>query len=123
MTSKIAVKFVAGLIVALTLAACGSASAEPLAEAGQIMTVRGEVQSINLDPMAVDGPGEVVLETEKHGTVLVYVAACFGPCVPEANDHLFEMEPGGRWLATGEVQEDGSLLIYVEGEHSLTPLD
>ena len=110
-------------LMAAALAACSPGAAAGLGETGETVTVQGVVQSIDLDPMAADGPGEVMLTTEEHGEVLVLVASCFGECAPEATDRLFEMQPGEQWQATGEVQEDGVLSIYVEGEHSLTPLD
>jgi hypothetical protein len=105
------------LLVGIVLAGCGP---QALGEVGQVVTVTGQVESIDLTPMAADGPAEIVLRTESSRQVTVYVASCFGGCAQAAYDQLPEIEAGQTWQATGELQEDGSLSIYTDEGHSLS---
>jgi hypothetical protein len=89
---------------------------------GEVVTVTGAVQSIDVSPMAYDGPAEIRLLIDGNGVVVVYVQSCLGGCALEAVDQLHEVEQWETWQVTGEVQDDGSLLVYTDFEHSLLGL-
>ncbi|MFP3855300.1 MAG: hypothetical protein ACLFWD_13510 [Anaerolineales bacterium] len=111
------------IVVMFAIAGCGLVGAEPLGEAGQNATVVGEVRSVDLSPMAYDGPAEIVIQSEAYGEVKVLVSPCFGDCARQAVEQLEVIEAGQQWQATGEVQEDGRLGIFIEGEHFLQSVD
>ncbi len=106
---------------ALLLAGCSQVSVSPVGETGELVTVTGTVQSVDVSDMAVDGPARIRLRTEQHGRVLVLVAACEGPCSLRAVQQLGQVEQGERWRVTAEVDADGDLLVYEDESHSMVP--
>lgn len=109
-------------LMLLALAGCAGPRQQQLGEPGEIATVQGAVRSVDSSALAVDGPAQVELDSDDYGRIVVHIAACEGPCVREAVSNLSEMRTGQRWRATGEVRQDGDLLIYDQGLHELTPL-
>ncbi len=105
------------------LAGCGLLDADPLGEAGQVVTVVGTVRELDSSEMAVDGPGRIELRSDRHGRVAVFIQSCMGPCALEAVEaFLQQMEEGERWQVTGEVTPEGDLSLYDDNLHGLTPL-
>lgn len=117
-TSKVGVWTV---VLMLALAACNPVGLGPPGEPGEVVTVEGEVRQVDMSEMAVDGPGRIRLRTAEHGRVTILVQSCLGPCVLEAVEALGQMERGERWQATGELQEDGEIVIYEASAHELRP--
>lgn len=110
------------LLGALLLAGCGGSDAARLGEAGEVVSVTGTVESVDASAMAVDGPAEIILNSEEHGDVLVLVAACEGPCSRQAVERLSELEEGEVWRATGELGSEGRLRIDDPASHGLAPV-
>lgn len=109
--------------VLLLTAACSGILGSSLGQVGELAMVEGEVLSMDVTPMAADGPARIELLSPEHGRVLVLVQACFGGCSLQAVQALQVMAPGQTWRATGEVGNEGNLLLYSEGEHRLERLD
>lgn len=109
------------IALTLALAGCTGLIVEPLGAVGQVVSVPGVVRSIDISPMAYDGPAEIVLDSELHGRVSVYVQSCFGGCALVAVEQLDHINPGETWQATGEIVERGELAIYTDTLHSLEP--
>ena len=107
---------------ALAVPSCTGIFPHPLGEVGQVVTVIGQVQSIDVSPMAVDGPAEILLQIDGNGLVTVYVQSCLGGCALNAVNQLYEVEQWETWQVTGEVQADGSLMVYTDSEHSILGL-
>lgn len=108
---------------ALLLAGCGRFGASPPGEPGEVVTVVGTVEAVDVSEMAVDGPARIRLWTEEHGRVRVLVAACEGPCSLKAVQRLGDLGQGERWRVRAEVDADGDLLVYDEELHGFAPAD
>lgn len=106
----------------MAVAACGFLGLRSLGEVGDVVTIEGTVRSIDLSPMAVDGPAELRIRADGYGPVTVYVQSCLGGCALEAVDQLGQVERGERWRVRGELLEDGSLVLYTDREHGLLAL-
>ena len=106
-------------VLLVTTTACGLILAKPLGQAGELATVIGLVQSVDTSPMAYDGPAEIILTTREHGRVRVLVQSCLGGCALGAVDQLSSIEVGQQWLASGEVQDRTTLLVYTDEVHLL----
>ena len=111
------------LILSVALAACGSIGDQPLGQIGQQASVEGEVISVDLSPMMVDGPAEIEIVSQEHGQVTVLVPPCFPDCSQQAVEQLEVIEPGQRWRAVGEVAEADTLVLYQDGRHSLNLME
>lgn len=109
-------------LVTVALVACRGLFVGPLGEVGEIATVTGTVLSVDISPMAYDGPAEIVLRSERHGSVTAYVQSCLGGCALDAVNQLAEVEAGETWQVTGELQKDGSLVLYSDVDHGLLGL-
>lgn len=109
-------------ILGLVLLSCSSLLPAPLGQPGEVVPVQGSVQSIDLGPMAYDGPAEIRLLIDGNGVVDIYVQSCLGGCALMAVDQLHEVERWETWQVTGEVQADGSLSVYTDAHHSLLGL-
>jgi hypothetical protein len=102
------------------LTAC-SQLARSLGSEGELATVTGTVESVDISPMAYDGPAELRIRSQEHGLIRVYVSACMGPCALDAVNALSEIRPGESWRATGEVSGDHELALYDPVKHVLVP--
>ena len=117
MKNKIGLSMI--LFLSLIMTACGLIGDQPLGQPGEQTAVQGEVISVDLSPMAVDGPAEIEIVSQEHGRVLVLVQPCFGDCSRQAVEQLELIQPGQVWRAMGEVAEEDALVLYREGQHSL----
>lgn len=79
----------------------------PPAEVTGDGVVRGEVVSVDGDPMMVDGDGIVTLRTDDGATVSVFVAARVNLCPAEGLALFGELAPGDRVEAYGQQLEGG----------------
>lgn len=109
------------MVILLTLTACAGVFGQPLGEVGEVVSVAGIVRSVDVSPMAYDGPAEIMVDSQQHGRVSIYVQSCLGGCALMAVNQLDEIEPGEVWQATGEIVERGELAIYSDTHHSLEP--
>ena len=105
--------------IVLLVAVLGACSPQSLGEVGEVVSVIGEVQTIDISPMAADGPAKLEMRTEAGRLVTVYVQSCFGGCAHVAVDKLWQIEPGQTWQVSGEVQQDGSLAVYTDEAHAI----
>lgn len=104
------------LAVFLLLSAC----AGPRGEAGP--TVRGEVVSVDAEPMTYDGDALVVVRTEA-GARTVRIPARFGLCAATDVVDLLALRPGIRVEAQGEVNADGDVTPCASPDHYLRLVD
>lgn len=109
------------LLNAATLASCASPQGILPAEVGQVVQLSGTVIQVDSSQMAVDGPARITLAVEGYSNVVVFVAACEGPCSLSAVQQLPFVEPGEIWQVRGEVRQDGGILIDRQSQHSLEP--
>lgn len=105
----------------LALTACGL-GLRSLGEVGDVVTVEGRVRSIDVSPMAYDGPAVLRLRADGYGAVTIYIQSCLGGCALEAVDQLANIEAGERWQVRGELMDDGSLVLYTDRDHGLLEL-
>lgn len=107
------------LLSLMALVACAGLFGRPAGEVGEVVTVQGTVQEVDLTAMAADGPAVIRVSTDGYGQVTIYVQSCLGGCALKAVDQLDQVQPGQVWRATGEVLGDGSLAIYRDEVHGL----
>lgn len=105
----------------LLLAGCSQVSTSPVGDPGEVVSVTGTVESVDVSEMQVDGPARIRLRTEEHGRVTVLVPACEGPCALKAVQRLGELQRGARWRVTAEVTTDGGLSVHDDALHGLAP--
>jgi hypothetical protein len=101
------------------LPACARVADDPVGAEGELATVSGVIESIDVSKMAVDGPAVIEVRSQAHGLVTVFVSPCMGPCVPEAVDALGRIEVGQTLWVIGEVGGRDELAVYDHRAHKL----
>lgn len=105
------------LVLVLLLGAC--ASPEPSeAPASSSALVVGTVVSVDLDPIAYDGDGVIVVRTD-DGERTVRIPARTNLCEAEGLGLAFDLAPGDAVEVRGAAAPDGSVTPCTSPDHRL----